>query len=289
MKKLLLSAILASLATSAIAMPINSGNVDETIVFPDTKTSYLKQAQNVNQAELLKLTADSDKNSVRSVLGNPHFKEFATTNWNYWLGVQDIQTNKFAECQLQVHFGDKDNPNTNYYWNDGECSKLMTKKIKPKVITQVVEKEVIKEVPVEVIKEVPVEVVKEVQVPTVINLDSNVLFKIGSSELSDKAVNEILAKTADIKANIDKVKSVEVVGHTDRIGGELQNEKLGLERAKKVASLLHAKLNLPVGVITVESRGEYEPITSCSDNLPKSKLIECLSPDRRVELKITFQ
>lgn len=288
MKKFLLTALVATFATSAMAMPIDSGRIDETINFPDVNKSYLHQSPNAMQADLLKLTQSDNKDSVRLVLGNPHFKEFTNNTWNYWLGVQDIATNKFVDCQLQVHFGDKETAKTsetptNYYWNNEHCAKLMTKKMKPQIIKQIVEKEVVKEV------QVPVEVVKEVLKPTVIALDSNLLFKFGSSELSPVAVNEVMNKIQAVKANLDKVKSIEVIGHTDRIGDELKNEQLGFERAKKVGNLLASQLQLPMGVITAESKGEYEPISQCSDNLPKQKLVDCLAVDRRVELKITFQ
>ena len=81
-----------------------------------------------------------------------------------------------------------------------------------------------------------------------------------------------------------------VVGHADRIGTEGYNEALSMRRANAVKSYLAGK-GVPLNRIRIEGRGEFEPSTDANTcgNLRRRKLIECLQPDRRVEVTVTGQ
>lgn len=81
-----------------------------------------------------------------------------------------------------------------------------------------------------------------------------------------------------------------VVGHADRIGTETYNERLSLRRANAVKDYL-VKKGVEAGRITTEGRGEFEPSTdpAVCKGMRKRKLIDCLQPDRRVEVTVTGQ
>ena len=108
----------------------------------------------------------------------------------------------------------------------------------------------------------------------------------------DKAVlrNEGKAKLDDVTSKLKgmKLEVIIAVGHTDRIGSDQYNQKLSEKRAEAVKSYLVGKGVEPNRVYT-EGKGEKQPITGdkCGKTEKKSKkLIECLQPDRRVEIEV---
>lgn len=88
---------------------------------------------------------------------------------------------------------------------------------------------------------------------------------------------------AKIKAN-PEIKAVIVTGHTDRIGSDAYNQKLSEKRAKQVADYLVAQ-GVDSALITSAGKGESEPVVQCAGNSATKKLISCLQPNRRVEIR----
>ena len=108
----------------------------------------------------------------------------------------------------------------------------------------------------------------------------------------DKAVlrNEGKAKLDDVTGKLKgmKLEVIIAVGHTDRIGSDKYNQKLAEKRAEAVKAYLVGKGVEPNRVYT-EGKGEKQPVTGdkCGKSDKKSKkLIECLQPDRRVEIEV---
>jgi OmpA-OmpF porin, OOP family len=97
----------------------------------------------------------------------------------------------------------------------------------------------------------------------------------GAKPILDEAV-------AKIKAN-PEIKTVTVTGHTDRIGSDKYNQKLSERRAKVVADYL-ASQGVDAGIITAVGKGESEPVVQCEGNKATKKLIQCLAPNRRVDI-----
>jgi outer membrane protein OmpA-like peptidoglycan-associated protein len=69
-----------------------------------------------------------------------------------------------------------------------------------------------------------------------------------------------------------------VIGHTDRVGSELRNDQLSLQRAQRVKTLL-IPLGIPENRIVTAGRGEREPVVSTADNVDEPK-------NRRVEINV---
>ena len=108
----------------------------------------------------------------------------------------------------------------------------------------------------------------------------------------DKAVlrPEGKAKLDDVTGKLKAIKLevIIAVGHTDRIGSDKYNQKLSEKRAEAVKAYLVGKGVEPNRVYT-EGKGEKQPVTGdkCGKGDKKSKkLIECLQPDRRVEIEV---
>ena len=79
---------------------------------------------------------------------------------------------------------------------------------------------------------------------------------------------------------------VEVYGYTDRIGSDAYNLKLSQKRADAVANELVSDGLTPK---VVEGRGKANPVTGnkCDNVKGKKALVDCLAPDRRVEILVS--
>ncbi|HEX4858544.1 MAG TPA: OmpA family protein [Usitatibacteraceae bacterium] len=83
---------------------------------------------------------------------------------------------------------------------------------------------------------------------------------------------------------------ISVEGHTDRLGTDAYNQKLSEERAQSVRSYLVDNGRLDASRISAVGRGESMPVTKageCIGKAPNRRLIECLQPDRRVDVEVT--
>ena len=84
--------------------------------------------------------------------------------------------------------------------------------------------------------------------------------------------------------------SINVIGHTDRLGTPAYNQKLSEQRANAVKSYLAINGKVDANKVTATGKGESTPLTNaadCKGNKPSAKLIACLQPDRRVDLDVT--
>ncbi len=109
------------------------------------------------------------------------------------------------------------------------------------------------------------------------DFDKAVLRPEGKAKLDD-----VVAKMKDIKLEV-----IIAVGHADRFGTDAYNQKLSERRAAAVKDYLVGK-GVEANRVYTEGKGEKQPVTKpdqCKG--PKSKkVIECLQPDRRVEIEI---
>jgi OOP family OmpA-OmpF porin len=84
---------------------------------------------------------------------------------------------------------------------------------------------------------------------------------------------------------------VDAVGHADQIGTDPYNLRLSERRAEAVRAYLVGK-GVDAGSIRTEAKGEREAMTgeACKkmgpENQKNQKLVECLQPDRRVEITL---
>lgn len=92
-----------------------------------------------------------------------------------------------------------------------------------------------------------------------------------------------LASTLRKWESIDKI---EIIGHTDRLGSDAYNEKLSQRRAEHVRAYL-AGHRLPAEIMIASGHGEREPLVHCNGTGKKPSLIDCLQPNRRVDITVT--
>ena len=95
-------------------------------------------------------------------------------------------------------------------------------------------------------------------------------------------LDDVVAKSKQLVLEV-----VIAVGHADRIGSAAYNQKLSEKRAASVKDYLVSK-GIPANRIYTEGKGSKQPVTKADQcKGPKSaKVIECLQPDRRVDIEI---
>ncbi|HOC42080.1 MAG TPA: OmpA family protein [Thermoanaerobaculales bacterium] len=108
--------------------------------------------------------------------------------------------------------------------------------------------------------------------------DENVKFGFNKAELSPEAKAALDAFAAKVKADNKNV-YVEIQGHTDNVGSEKVNLKLGYDRAESVMHYLQMQHGFPLHRMNVTSYGEYKPIV---DNATK----EGRAQNRRVAIVV---
>lgn len=89
--------------------------------------------------------------------------------------------------------------------------------------------------------------------------DNAVKFGFNKSDLSPQAKAALDAFAKQVKA-MNKNVFIEVQGHTDNIGSEKINLKLGQERADNVMRYLNMEQGIPLNRMSAVSYGEYKPI-----------------------------
>lgn len=117
-------------------------------------------------------------------------------------------------------------------------------------------------------------------------LSGDALFAFGQASvdnLSDAGRAELDALAARVLATPD-IDMVHVIGHSDRIGRDAANLTLSRKRAAAVRDYL-VNAGVPAEQVTAVGRGSVEPVATCEGERGQA-LIDCLAPNRRVEVRV---
>ena len=117
-------------------------------------------------------------------------------------------------------------------------------------------------------------------------LDAATLFPFDGSSLCEEGVKVVNSVVDSVAAKNIQNAAYDVKGYTDRIGSEKYNQALSEKRAQAVAAQLQAAGVAPEQ-LTVTGMGEADPVSTGCEGLRGNKLVDCLAPDRRVELAVT--
>ena len=88
----------------------------------------------------------------------------------------------------------------------------------------------------------------------------SISFNFDIRYLSTSGISALKNVDALTKINSDFI--IVLTGHTDDVGDERYNHKLGLERAQSVAVFLEDEFGISLNKMVVRSRGEMDPIAS---------------------------
>ena len=118
-----------------------------------------------------------------------------------------------------------------------------------------------------------------------VTLSADALFDFDKATLRPEGkakLDDVAAKTKDLKLEV-----IIAVGHADRFGSDAYNQGLSERRAAAVKEYLVAK-GIEANRVYTEGKGKKQPVTKpdqCKGAKSK-KVVECLQPDRRVDVEI---
>jgi len=248
--------VLALAACSTHA--VKDGNGD--VVFPDPERVVMKEGTFPNVDNVRTVGPGVTREQLYHLLGRPHFNEgFSPKAWNYLFHFRTDEG--IVTCQYQVQF-DEDKRGQSFHWAPASCADVLEQASQPATVVA--------------------------DATTRFSLSADALFAFGRSGVADiKPNGRDELKRIAVEINKASDVRVSVVGHTDRIGSDASNQQLSQARAETVRGFL-ADQAVPAERITAEGRGEREPVTrGCEDSLRHRALVECLAPDRRVEIAVT--
>ncbi len=113
-------------------------------------------------------------------------------------------------------------------------------------------------------------------------------FRFGKARLTAQGKDRIKGLARRLGMYDAEDLSITIVGHTDRLGDAEANRRLSRNRAASVRDVL-VDQGISSDVVTVEGKGEQEPLTTleeCPNDINRCELIFCLRKDRRVEISI---
>lgn len=221
-------------------------------VFPERDKTTFEQGSFPNLANLAQVQPGLTRDQLYDLLGRPHYAEgFKVREWDYLFHFRTEEGLK--SCQFKVLF-DKDRIAQSFYWKPTECAELMT---------------------------APVSTPEVAAAPFVLSAD--VGFAFGSAVLTSAGLRELQQFAAQLNQSAQPA-TIQITGHTDRIGAAQANQYLSEQRAQAVRLAL-ANSGVPSQTMHAKGLGATQPIVFC-DQAQHADLIACLAPNRRVEIQM---
>lgn len=256
-----LMAAAAGGCTTHVSRDISADGVPGEVVFPAMEQAVLKEGTFPNTDSLRLVAAGVTKDQLYDLLGRPHFREgyAGVREWDYIFHFR--RGGQVITCQYKVVF-DKQYYARSFYWMPATCAGLLSEPA-----------------PAPVPAPAPAVTTRR------FTLSADTLFAFGRSGPGDiqpggrAEISRIVNELRSTKG----VHHVSVIGHTDPIGSDLSNLALSQRRADTVRQLLTAE-GVPAALISSEGRGEAEQVKQCDMSQPRSALVVCLLPNRRVEI-----
>jgi outer membrane protein OmpA-like peptidoglycan-associated protein len=101
-------------------------------------------------------------------------------------------------------------------------------------------------------------------------------FVTGTDELTEQSKGEMQRVLDELRRR--PLPDIQVIGHSDSVGADLENDSLSLQRAEKLRSEMLG-LGIPAARIRAAGRGEREPLVPTADGVDEPR-------NRRVEINV---
>jgi OOP family OmpA-OmpF porin len=124
--------------------------------------------------------------------------------------------------------------------------------------------------------------------PVRVSLSADALFDFDRSTLKPAGRQELDKLAGDLRGM--RYDSIQVTGHTDRLGPHAYNLKLSARRADAVKAYLVSSGGVAAAAISAKGVDGADPVTKandCKGSKPTPALKACLQPDRRVDVEVT--
>ncbi len=249
-----------ALALLATLTACGKGQVREE--FPDPARAYPAGGTYVNLDNLRQYAPGMNKRQIQELLGTPQFNEglWGVREWNYVFNFRRSVGAEPIQCQFQVRFDSK-GVATGQAWKPGSCAALL-------------------EPP-------PAPVSPSAPPPPVVaplRLSADALFAFDSANLSAAGRAKLDELLHDLSASAAQ-ETLNIIGYTDRIGSNAYNMELSRRRAQSVRNYL-VQQGISAASIHAEGRGNSAPLVQCEDAAGPA-LLDCLAPNRRVEIAVS--
>ena len=244
----LASALVLSACTSTVSRGVQADGSVEELVWPSQADSWRKAPLRLAAANIANVKVGLERSNVFDLLDVPHFSEInGAREWNYIFQRPEYTPENPAVCHMKLIY-DNDDRVAAIYWLPEDCAEVYGGSES-------------------------------------FSLSADALFDFNASRLRAGAESEL-----DALANALRSKGgdgqITVTGYTDRLGNASYNRELSRERAQSVRDYL-VSAGIAGERIRVEGLGSANPLSDCSDSLPRAELISCLQPDRRVEITVS--
>lgn len=258
--------------TNTISHSIDSnGHIEPSnIFFPKLDKAWQKDGQFPNSENLSKIKPGIGKDELYQLIGRPHFSEAQHAHeWDYIMKFYQPDSS-VKICQYKVIF-DKDYKGQEFYWHPEDCAALANAEpAQPAVVVAPMA--------------TPVASVVEK-----INLSADALFRFDKWRPEDMLAAgylELDNLAEKLMAYQSKgATQIMITGHTDYLGEDMYNMNLSLLRAQTVRSYLINK-GIDANSLIATGAGESQPVKQCNSSLSRADLINCLQPNRRVEVSV---
>ncbi|MDP3330383.1 MAG: OmpA family protein, partial [Methylococcaceae bacterium] len=117
---------------------------------------------------------------------------------------------------------------------------------------------------------------------------ASTLFAFNQTALLESGKAALRSFATSVKS-MNNVKAISVIGYADKLGSVAYNHALSTKRADVVRAYLQFENNLSYIQFTTLGKGSVigsVATQTCSNKLGRQALIDCLSPDRRVEINV---
>lgn len=264
--RLFTAVIFMTMAACSSTPRVASSNNGEPagVRFPDPASATSPEGRFVNLANLRKVQTGMTKRELYALLGTPQFDEgvLGVRRWNYLFKFEPVAPSvSETSCQYQVAF-DADHHASAMYWKPAGCRVVLDRPV--------------------AVAELPAAPAPPGKMPLQpIRLSADALFGFDRSELTAQGRANLSEMLQQVE-HASHLQNILIIGYADRLGGESHNLMLSKHRADSVARYL-ADSGVPAVAMTSAGRGSEDPVVQCS-NAHRPALIDCLSPNRRVEL-----
>lgn len=251
----------------------------ENIVFPELEKAWQKDGQFPNSENLSKIRPGVAKDELYQLIGRPHFSEGQyAREWDYIMKFyQADDTVKI--CQYKVIF-DKEYRGQEFYWKPADCAAYA--KAQTPAAPTIIYQQAPAPAPV-VVPAAPI-------ISEKLTLSADALFYFDrwrEQDMLPKGKPELDALARKLVEYQSKGRmQIMITGHTDLLGEDMYNMNLSQLRAQTVRTYLINR-GVDAGTMMATGAGESEPVKACNMNQPRQALIDCLQPNRRVELSVS--